>query len=164
MVTIKLKIEKALIDPPSDSLMTRLESLLKEGIKENWSRTGSRAINVRGRGKYDVYVKVVKSDNGYPTTFKWASKEKKVCERSYNANMPALELDMILFYNEGCARFALGSNWQSSADSMFKETAGHEWGHTVLQNAVSLIYSWTHKGSTNIAQALSDAATAWPSG
>jgi hypothetical protein len=44
------------------------------------------------------------------------------------------------------------------------ETAGHEFGHTVLQHAVGLTYSWTHKGSSTLLQDPSASATNWPAG
>lgn len=69
--------------------MPRLKQLVKDGIKENWSRTGIRAITV-GSTKYDVHVQVIESSSGYSTSLKWAKDVEKDCERSNNPGIPVL--------------------------------------------------------------------------
>jgi hypothetical protein len=53
---------------------------------------------------------------------------------------------MTLWYNEGCAKYGNQVGWQAVADDILKDIAAHEWGHTVLQQAISTTESWTHKG------------------
>jgi hypothetical protein len=162
VVTVTLDIGKAVFSAPSDSQVPKLKALLKQGIQENWSRTGTRALNIPGKGIYDVYVRVVEGGSGYSVSLKYASKVQKDCERSNNIGIPVLSLDLTMWYNEGCAKYADPNNWQAIADGLYKETGGHEWGHTVLQHAVGLTYSWTHKGSSTIFQNPSDSATNYP--
>jgi hypothetical protein len=160
VVTITLDIQKATFSPPPDAQVPKLKSMIKQGIQENWSRTGTRALNIAGKGVYDVYVKVAEGTNGYPVSLKWASTVEKDCERSNNPGILALSLTM--WYNEGCAKFADPVNYVAIADNNFKDTVGHEWGHTILQYAVGLTYSWTHKGSSTLLQDVSASATNYP--
>ena len=79
--------------------MPRLKQLVKDGIKENWSRTGIRAINVPGKGKYDVFVQVIESSNGYGTNLKWAKDVQKDCERSNNPGIPVLVSNHLIAFS-----------------------------------------------------------------
>jgi hypothetical protein len=109
VVTIKLDINKATFSAPSDAQVTKLKALLKKGIEDNWSRTGTRALNVAGKGVYDVKVKVVESSDGYPVKLSWASTVEKECERSNNPGVLALSMSM--WYNYGCEKFADPVGW-----------------------------------------------------
>lgn len=73
--------------------------------------------------------------------------------RSHNSGV----IDGSMFYNQG---FFGGAN--AAADQDFEGTAAHEFGHSVLQAAGGISLSWTHKGSTTLAQTTSSRATTHP--
>jgi hypothetical protein len=91
VVTVRLNFKKALLSAPSNTVFSRMKQLTKDGIKENWSRTGTRAITVN-RVKWDVIVNVVESSSGYSTSMKHQTKVEASCERSHNVGAPALGL------------------------------------------------------------------------
>jgi hypothetical protein len=123
VVTITVKFELSVFDPPPSNEVSRLKSMVKNGIQDNWSRTGSRAIAVSGGEKYDVYVKVVEGTSDYyPVSLHWDDGDNAKCARSNNIGLPLTTLAM--WYNIGCAKKLFPSTWRAAADNDFMDTAG----------------------------------------
>jgi hypothetical protein len=72
--------------------------------------------------------------------------------RSHNSGV----IDGHVYYNAG------SHSTPAAADARFEYTSAHEFGHTVLQEAGGTDFSWTHKGSTTIWQAVHDKSPLYP--
>ncbi|MEA1933719.1 MAG: hypothetical protein U9N60_04720 [Thermodesulfobacteriota bacterium] len=112
----------------------RLKGLVASGINRYWSRS----ISVGGT-EYQVTTNVVERQNNSIDLDLYFETDTEF-GRSHASGI----IDTTLYYNHG---FAHGNTaW---ADSDFKFTAAHEFGHTVLEESRGRGYSWGHKGTSN---------------
>lgn len=161
----------------SDAQWAKMKALTKQGLAENWSRTGSRAVLLPNGLRYDVVTQVVERGSGKDVELQWITKSD--CKRSNNVGVIlGFEWDPILYYREGCARARYGAKWESNEDYIFRETAGHEFGHSVLLATPpsnlkrekfgelfltkGQVWSWSHKRTTNIRQQVLPSAPTYP--
>ncbi|KAL4424195.1 hypothetical protein ABPG75_001496 [Micractinium tetrahymenae] len=118
----------------SDATYAKLVELTKKGIAENWSRTGMRAVTLSNGRVYEVYTQVVERKDGHNIEVEQVL--DKEFERSNNVGSVAFfDFDPVVYYNEGYFRSTVPADWEAAANYSFVETAGHEFGHSILRAA-----------------------------
>lgn len=125
-----------------------LKGLVIAGINQYWSRD----IRVGGTAFHVTANVVERQAHSIDVDLNY------VTDSDFGRSHASGIIDTTLFYNYG---FYRGNTAQADAD--FKETAAHEFGHTVLEESRGRGYSWGHKGTSNpILQTTLSSAPTYP--
>lgn len=127
---------------PTPSQLSRLCALIRNGINRYWSRN----IKV-GSATWNVRVRTIQSSSGKDVLVKYFAKNKGNT-RSHNSDILKMTMKYLSF--------------RSDRDALFQKTAAHEIGHSYLNAARGLWYSWTHKGSSTIFQKVKSSSPPYP--
>ncbi len=120
-----------------------LRDLFGEGMRKYWSRPTTTGPTMSGDA-YEVRIhpRPLSQTDENTLDFDVHRTNAKDYVRSHNFGI----IDGQVYYNAGAFTTA------AEADSRFRYTAAHEFGHTVLQEAGGTAFSWTHKGTTTKTQ------------
>ncbi|MFZ6643160.1 hypothetical protein ACO0LL_25800 [Undibacterium sp. TC4M20W] len=118
----------------NDQEFEKYAKLADEGIANHWSRK----VNLNGED-WKVNVRPERSKDGMPFTLANPGSKTIYGDLSKRSSNP---------YPTGSGKLYYDTDYGKDADAILKRTAGHEFGHAVLTDALSKDYSWGHEGTS----------------
>jgi hypothetical protein len=142
-IDVWLRFGLAFMNGGARQFKADLTKLFVDGVEKYWSRSKSDGPHIDGdRYAVKVHAEALSQSDDDTLAFDIYRTNAPKYVRSHNTGV----IDGRIYHNAG------SHDSVAEADARFEYTSGHEFGHTVLQEAGGTEFSWTHKGTTTLWQ------------
>jgi len=152
-IDVWLRFGLAFMNGGARQFKADLTKLFVAGVEKYWSRSKSDGPYIDGdRYAVKVHAEALSQKDGDTLDFEIYRTNSTEYVRSHNTGI----IDGHVYHNAG------SHSSPADADAGFEYTSGHEFGHTILQEAGGTDFSWTHKGTTTPWQSKYDKTPSYP--